>query len=237
MTIFMIGDSLMQTNNYETYPQTGWGQALNLFVKEDVKIINLAKNGTSTKSFIDQGRFQRVEKEIQSNDLLIIGFAHNDEKINDPLRYTSPYGTFMDNLSYFINTAINKGANVILTTPIIRRKYEDGKLIDTHLEYVDAIRKCAIENDVDIVDLNKLTKNYFNTLDEESSKRYFMHFAQNLYDNYPEGRSDDSHLRFDGAYLICKMFVNEVYKLDLKCKDYFFEIKKFAYCANDIYEK
>ena len=61
----MIGDSIMQTNKYNTYPQTGWGQVLYLFANEDVKIINLAKNGTSTKSFIDQGRFEYVKNNIK----------------------------------------------------------------------------------------------------------------------------------------------------------------------------
>ena len=92
--IYMIGDSIMQTNLYDKYPQTGWGQMLSLFVCDDVEVVNLAKNGTSTKSFIEQKRFEMVENNIKNDDLLIIGFAHNDEKIQDENRYTNPKTKF-----------------------------------------------------------------------------------------------------------------------------------------------
>ncbi len=237
MQIFMIGDSIMQTNYFDTFPQTGWGQMLNLFLKENVKVNNFAKNGTSSKSFLEQGLFKKVEKLLKKGDLLIIGFAHNDEKEYDKNRYTEPYTTFQENLKYFIDIAKCKNAEVILTTPVIRRKYQNGKLIDTHLNYVDAIKECAKKNQVSLIDLNKLTTEFFNNLDEESSKKYFMNFEKDKYENYILGRNDDSHLTYEGAYLICKLFVSEIYKKDLTIKKHFLEIKNITYCSNDIYEK
>ena len=52
--IYMIGDSTMQYNDIFTYPQTGWGQVLHLFAKKDVRIYDHAKNGRSSKSFIER---------------------------------------------------------------------------------------------------------------------------------------------------------------------------------------
>lgn len=236
-TIFMIGDSIMQTNKFDTFPQTGWGQVLNLFTKDDVSVINLAKNGTSSKSFLEQNRFEYVENNIKCGDLLIIGFAHNDEKSYDPLRYTAPYDTFTKNLLYFSEIALKNKAHVVLLTPIIRRNYVNGKLVDTHGEYVDAILKCASKQELPFVDLNALTTEFFSKCKEEDSKRYFMNFAPCLYDNYPNGRKDDSHLCYDGAVLIAKLFVNEVFKKNYSFKSLFNEFKNSAYCADDTYEK
>ena len=60
MKIFMMGDSTMKYNNILTYPQTGWGQVVELFVNAGVRVIDYAENGRSTKSFIAEGRFQRI---------------------------------------------------------------------------------------------------------------------------------------------------------------------------------
>ena len=69
MNIYMIGDSTMKFNNYYTYPQTGWGQVLNLFCKEDILVFDYAENGRSTKSFIDEGRFKKVLDKMEKGDL------------------------------------------------------------------------------------------------------------------------------------------------------------------------
>lgn len=236
-TIYMIGDSIMQTNKYNTYPQTGWGQILPLFVNDNINVVNLAKNGTSSKSFFDQHRFDEVEKNIKQGDLLIVGFAHNDEKIQDPLRYTSPFDTFLNYLKYYIDVAKSKGAYVVLTTPVIRRKYENGKIVNTHGDYISAIKKCSEINNVPYCDLNKKTTDFYNKLSEIESKRYFMNFGPALYDNYPLGQHDDSHQRVDGAFMIAKFFVEEVYDKDLKFKNYFIEVLKPDYKAEDTIEK
>ena len=235
--IYMIGDSIMQTNLYDKYPQTGWGQMLSLFVCDDVEVVNLAKNGTSTKSFIQQKRFEMVENNIKNGDLLIIGFAHNDEKIQDENRYTNPKTKFKENLIYFIDVAKKNGASVILTTPVVRRNFIDGKLVETHGEYVSSIKEVSNEKDITCVDLNELTFNFFSNVGEECSKRYFMNFPANIYGNYPNGSNDNSHLRSDGAFLVSKLLVNDLYIKNNDLKDYFKEPASPIICASDTYEK
>ena len=58
--IYMIGDSTMKYNNISSYPQCGWGQMLHLFTKNDWLIEDHAENGRSTKSFIAEGRFDKI---------------------------------------------------------------------------------------------------------------------------------------------------------------------------------
>ena len=126
--IYMMGDSTMQYNNYNSYPQTGWGQVLHLFAHEDVRIIDCAKNGRSTKSFIDEGRFQAILDKLEEGDFVICQFGHNDEKKQDPSRYTDPNGSYVENLSYFYKEVLKKKCGFVLATSISRRIFENYKI-------------------------------------------------------------------------------------------------------------
>ena len=67
------------------------------FFTEDVVVDNHARNGRSSKSFIDEGLWQNVLDKIKPGDYVFIQFGHNDEK-NDPHRHTDPGTTFDENL-------------------------------------------------------------------------------------------------------------------------------------------
>ena len=220
--IYMIGDSTMQYNNFQTYPQTGWGQVLSLFAHEDVRIFDFAKNGRSTKSFIDEGRFDKVLSKITEGDFVICQFGHNDEKIQDPKRYTTPNGTYIENLKYFYTEVTKKNAHFVLATSISRRIFENGKLKDTHLGYPQAMLKFALENNIVCIDLNQMTLDLYNKLGEEETKKFHMIFPAGMYDNYPEGKDDTSHLRYDGAYMVSKLFVEGLFRTESPLKDLFY---------------
>ena len=100
-TVYYIGDSTVARNNIHSYPQTGMSQGLALYLKEAVRIESHAKNGRSTKSFLDEGRFAPVEQAMQPGDFLFIQFGHNDEKA-DEARHTDPDTTYRENLRYYI---------------------------------------------------------------------------------------------------------------------------------------
>ena len=125
--IFWAADSTVQTNDYTTYPQTGIGQVFPLFVKPEYQVCNHAKNGRSTKSFMDEGRLKAIEEKIGAGDFLFIQFGHNDEKKEDPTRYTEPFSTYMENLETFIRVAKDHSAYPVLITPLERRCFMDEK--------------------------------------------------------------------------------------------------------------
>ena len=102
--IVYAGDSTVAFNKIYTYPQTGMSQGLLLYLKDEVGMKSFAVNGRSTKSFIDQGRLEKIDKVLEKGDFLLIQFGHNDEK-DDPLRHTDPFTTYQENLMKFIETA------------------------------------------------------------------------------------------------------------------------------------
>lgn len=221
MRILCLGDSIMQYNDWTSYPQTGWVQLLDRFFNTGVQILNFARNGRSSKSFIAEGRFETVLKEAKEGDFALIQFAHNDEKANDPSRYTQPCenGEFRKNLEFMAGELLKKGVKPILLTPVVRRKFDENKKIkNSHGEYPEAIKETARKLNIPCVDLTALTASYFEGLGEEKSRSYFMNFDSGVYENFAEGKSDDSHLRPDGAYAVCRLFISAVLKHKNECK-------------------
>ncbi|MCR5092483.1 MAG: hypothetical protein K6B72_00710 [Lachnospiraceae bacterium] len=70
--IFWAGDSTSAVNTYLTWPQTGIAQAFDRYAASDVLICSHAVNGRSTKSFIDEGRLDKIDGEIRPGDFLFI---------------------------------------------------------------------------------------------------------------------------------------------------------------------
>lgn len=200
-TIFWAADSTVQYNDITTYPQTGIGQVMHLYLKPEVKISNHAKNGRSTKSFIDESRMVPIYDQITEGDFLFIQFGHNDEKINDPTRYTEPKGEYMVNLGKFINVARNKKAYPVLITPLERRCFvEEYKLgPGEHLEYVTAMKKVAEELEVPLIDLYSMSREAMEAAGMDKTTEWYMHLEEGAYPNYPEGKTDNTHLRYAGA--------------------------------------
>ncbi|MFV0267334.1 MAG: rhamnogalacturonan acetylesterase [Draconibacterium sp.] len=208
VNIFSIGDSTMATKKPEVYPETGWCQALPEFFEANVTVHNHAVNGRSSKSFIDEGRWQVVLDSLQNGDYLFIQFGHNDEKDYDSTRYTTPFGTYSENLERFVNEARIKGAEPVLFTSIVRRKFgENGKLVDTHGEYLVATRKVAEKLNVPLVDLQKLTEKWVNELGDEASKKMYLWTEPD--EKFPEGRKDDTHLSVEGAQNVARLAMEE----------------------------
>lgn len=219
--IVTLGDSTMQFNNFLKFPQTGWPQALIRFVKPDVEIVNFAVNGKSTKNYIDLGLFENAYEQIQEDDLVLIEFGHNDVKKEDPLRFTEPYGKYKENLRYMVSKCQSKGANVILLTSIIERNFFNNCLEDSrHYIYTKAMLELAEEMKVQCIDMYSLTKEVVQRYGEVKSRQLYMYFDAGLYENYPLGLQDNTHLRYDGAYEVANCFYREMLKRNL-CQELF----------------
>ena len=218
VNIYCIGDSTMADKKPEVFPETGWCQALPAFLDESVNVHNHAVNGRSSKSFIDQGRWQTVLDSLQKGDFVFIQFGHNDQKDYDSTRYTTPFGTYSENLERFVNGAREKGAQPILFTSIVRRKFaEDGTLADTHGDYPVATRKVAEKLGVPLIDLQKLTEEWVNKLGDEASKEMYLWTEPT--ERFPEGRKDDTHLSDVGAAEVAKLAMQECRRQKLAFSD------------------
>lgn len=213
-TIYTIGDSTMANKKQEVYPETGWCQVLGENFYKFVTVSNHAVNGRSSKSFIDEGRWQAILDSLKPGDYVFIQFGHNDEKDFDSTRYTTPFGTYTENLEKFVNETRKKGATPILFTSIVRRHFgENRKLSDTHGDYPVATRQVAEKLNVPLIDLQKLTEKWVNELGDEPSKKMYLWTEPS--EKFPEGRKDDTHLCETGAKRVARLAMEECKKQQL----------------------
>lgn len=210
--IFWAGDSTVTTNKFATYPQTGIGQAFDRYTAPDVVIYNHAVNGRSTKSFINESRLAPIYNEITKGDFLFIQFGHNDEKENDPSRYTDPHGEFIDNLGKFVNVARNKGAYPVFITSVERRLFDaEGKLKESaHTEYVKGMKEAGLKLEVPVIDLFERSREFLKKTGDKDSRKYYMLLEPGEAAWAPEGKEDNSHLRYEGAMLYAGMIAEEL---------------------------
>ena len=211
VTLYTIGDSTMAPNTKcdedPGDPGRGWAEPLQQFFDPAQLVVrNCAVSGRSTKSFIDEGRWQKVLDRIVPGDLLI-QFGHNDAKKSDPKRYTDPETTFKENLRRFVNEARGKGATPILATSIVRRQFgKDGTLRDSHGRYVPAAAEVAAELNVPLVDMNRLTGELVLKYGPEESKKLYLYVEPNVAERFPDGNADDTHLCIRGAEEFAALF-------------------------------
>lgn len=211
-TVWTIGDSTMANKKAEVAPETGWCQVFSNFISANVEIKNRAMNGRSSKSFISEGRWKWVLDSLKAGDYVFIQFGHNDEKNQDSTRYTEPFNSYRKNLERFVRETREKGATPILFTSIVRRKFENGMLTDTHGKYPVATRVVASEMNVPLVDLQMLTAGAVTALGDEASKQVYLWTQPS--EKFPEGRKDDTHLCKVGANLVAKLAAQQLMLLD-----------------------
>lgn len=221
-TLFLVGDSTMADKiNPNENPEHGWGQILPSLMTNDILIQNHATNGRSSKSFRTEGRWDKVKDQLKKGDYVIIQFGHNDQKIEDSLRYTNPSTQYRSNLERYVKEAREKGAKPILMTSIVRRNFnEKGVLIDTHNLYPIVVRMVANDLKVPFIDLQQATEEIVLSYGVEKSKQLYLHFNPKEVSYYPDGKHDDTHLSKLGATLTAKKALNELSKLNIGLEKY-----------------
>jgi len=221
MTVFLIGDSTCADKPPVDSPETGWGMILHNYLTETVQVQNHAVNGRSTKSFINEKRWEAVTKQLKKGDWVLIQFGHNDQKIADSTRYAAPQTTYKNNLIKFVNETRAKGANPILITPVMRRKFDtNGQFVDQHGEYPAAVKAVAKELGVPLIDLHAKSKATIEQHGIEGSKKLFMHYSTGFYSKFPKGVTDDTHFSKYGASVMASLVAEGILESGVELKSF-----------------
>lgn len=233
-TIFIIGDSTAAKKDLSTgSPERGWGMALQCYFDSAyIRVDNHAVNGRSSKSFIDEGRWDKVLSAMKPGDYVIIQFGHNDEKPAVE-RHTDPGSTFDYNLAKFVRETRERGGIPILMNPVVRRNFaqkplkndddeklrnttfadgsklvEGDSLIDTHGLYRVAPRDVAKRMNCHFVDANQITHDLEQGLGPEGSKRLHMWFLPGTEPSEPKGKQDNTHYNIYGAHQVARLLAD-----------------------------
>lgn len=209
--LHLVGDSTMADKPNLNYPERGWGQLLRAFMLPELSIINHAANGRSTLRFLNEGRWQLLVSDLSAGDYVLIQFGHNDQKKDDPARYAAVDSTYPQLLRRFISEVRSKGAIPLLATSICRRSFNDkGELENNLADYAAATRQVAASEKVELFDLNAQSCADLTRFGPTNSQAYFIQVPAGLYQQFPDGKIDNTHLSVQGASWIAQLFVRDL---------------------------
>ena len=233
-TIFVIGDSTAANKDTTGGKvERGWGMMLqNCFDVDYIVVDNHAVNGRSSKSFLDEGRWDKVLEKIRPGDYVIIQFGHNDEKAQ-PNRHTDPGSTFDYNLARYVRETREHGGIPVLMNPVVRRNFfmkapvvaddeqlrntvfsdtehlvEGDTLNDTHGLYRVAPRDVACRMNCHFIDANQITHDLEQGLGREASKKLHMWFRPGEESSIPQGKQDNTHYNIYGAQVVADLLAD-----------------------------
>lgn len=215
-TIYMAGDSTMQSYSEMQAPQEGWGQQFGQYFSNGAVIVNNAIGGRSSKSFMVDGRLDTILQRIKPGDFFFISFGHNDASIGIPDRYASPedYKTY---LARYVNGARQRGATPVLLTPVGRRDFNTvtQEFNVSFPAYVEACIEVAKELDVPLIDLSKLSIAYYDQIGNPATEKVFLYAKPGEYPKYPNGVNDNTHFSSFGAQKIAGLVAKAVKDMGL----------------------
>nr|WP_321335249.1 rhamnogalacturonan acetylesterase [uncultured Bacteroides sp.] len=203
-TIFLCGNSTVVDQDNE--PWASWGQMIPRFFNDQVCFANYAESGEAANTFLAAGRLKKALTQMKPGDYIFMEFGHNDQKQKGPGK--GAYYSFMTSLKIFIDEARERGAQPVLVTPTQRRSFNDeGKIVDTHGEYPDAMRWLAHKENVPLIDLNAMTRILYEAMGVEGTKKAFVHYPANTYPGQTKALEDNTHFNPYGAYQIAKCVI------------------------------
>ncbi len=196
--VVLVGDSTVNDEG-------GWGTGFRSYFRPEMDVVNLAKNGRSSKSFRDEGLWAPALTD--KPNYILIQFGHNDGPGKGADRETSPETTFRDNMARYVEEARAAGAQPVLVTSIVRRNFgDDGRIKqDSLLPYVEAVRKLAADRKIPLIDLYALTLAQAEKLGPEG--------CADIDARLVDGKRDHTHLGPKGRQEIGVMAAEEFVKL------------------------
>lgn len=194
--IVLVGDSTVTD-------LSGWGLGFRQFVGDGATVSNVAANGRSSKSYHDEGLWEKAL--ALKGDYYLIQFGHNDQPGKGPARETDPDTTYHANMARYVDEVRALGATPVLVTSLVRRtfsKTEPGKLESAHVPYVEAVKRLAAEKEVPLVDLHARSLALCESLGPERTAAF----------DFPDraGKTDATHLQARGSAVFARLVVDEL---------------------------
>lgn len=205
--IFLAGNSTVTDQDYE--PWASWGQMVTRFMKPEIVVANFAESGETLKAFRRENRLKKIMSVMKPGDYLFMEFAHNDQKPGG--NHVEPFTTYQEQLMFYADEARKKGGKPVFVTSTNRRKFdENGKIENTLEEYPDAMRQLAAKENIPLFDLNAMSKDFYEALGVEDSKKAFVHYPANTFSNQKDPLADNTHFNAYGAYELAKCVVQGI---------------------------
>jgi lysophospholipase L1-like esterase len=197
INLVIIGDSTVCEYPGTNLVQRGWGHFIQDYFDDGVKVINLARSGRSTKTFIKEGLWKKAL--AAKPDVVLIQFGHNDSHAPEKPEATDANTDYRTNLCRYIDESRAAGALPILVTPMVRRTFAaDGQLQDHLQTYAEAMKAVGEEKSVPVIDLHAASKALVQSLGKVESAKLA---------NKP---GDDTHFNAAGAKAMAELVMKDL---------------------------
>lgn len=193
--VFIVGDSTGKNKDNDDDGMWGWGsQASVAFDTTQCVIVNAAKAGRSTRTFLNEGRWDRVYNSIAPGDIVLIQFGHNDIGPIDQPKYRGVIASAKDTthvyklekdgsyeavysfgwyLMKFIGDVREKGGIPVLLSLTPRNIWKDGKIERRNDTYGKWYREVAEATKVDFIDVHNISADYLDARGEAAAQAYY----------------------------------------------------------------
>lgn len=217
-TVFLAGNSTVVDQGRE--PWAAWGQMIPAFFKPGkVAIANYAESGETLKAFKGERRLEKIWSMAKPGDYLFIEFAHNDQKPGG--NYLDPFTTYKATLKEWIAEARKRNITPVLVSSMHRRNFDStGHIVNTLLDYPEAVRQTGKEEGVAVIDLNAMSKTLYEAWGPEKSIKAFVHYPANSFPGQTAAIADNTHFSTYGAYQLAKCVVSGIRQAGLPIAQY-----------------
>ena len=196
--VFITGDSTVKNADRDSTGMWGWGsQAWRIFDENKITFINCAQAGRSCRTFIREGRWEKVYNDLQAGDFVLIQFGHNDigelhrgkhrgeipgvadtSCVSRVVLQNEAYNEVVYSFGWYLKKMIDdcreKGATPILVSLTPRNEWPGGKIERRNDSYGKWYREVAAETGCEFVDLHNITADALDGIGREAAKRYYM---------------------------------------------------------------
>lgn len=211
-TLFILGDSTVQSYRESYAPQQGWGYYLQNYFTDKVTVANHSLAGRSSKKAYDEGRWKTIADSMKKGDYVMIQFAINDAGKSNSDRYAPTCGN-VDNpsagsyewyMTQFIKDALAKeGTPILVTTVIGMKAYSNGKFNNSYTNYCDACKQLSAKYNIPCIDLNTLMVSHYNSVGYNTALSYHLMGAV-------AGSTDGTHFCEKGADVVAGLVAKAV---------------------------
>jgi rhamnogalacturonan acetylesterase len=221
---YIIGDSTVRNGSGTGADKLwGWGS----FMAEDfdttkIGVSNQAIGGRSSRTFITEGRWDRIMVTLKKGDYVIMQFGHNDggplddtsrargsirgigeeskETYNPIMKKQEVVYTYGYYMRKYIRDTKAKGAIPIVCSPIPRNDWKDGKVIRSTDSYAKWAKEVAEQEKAYFIDLNDLVALKYEAMGAETVKPFFP--------------GDHTHTNMDGAKVNRDIVISELKRIN-----------------------
>ena len=195
--VFITGDSTVKNTDRDSTGMWGWGsQADRIFDAEKITWINCAQAGRSCRTYLREGRWEKVYNDLHEGDFVLIQFGHNDigELHKGKHRGEIPgvadtscvsrvtlkdeaYNEVVYSFGWYLRKMIDdcrqKGATPILVSLTPRNEWPGGKIERRNDSYGKWYRQVAEQTGCTFLDLHNITADALDGIGQEAAKRYY----------------------------------------------------------------